>query len=271
MTTLSQLTSEVQRLCRRTDSTFQPIVQDAIRRKYREVLRHRDWPQLRLTETFTVPANSEYWGIPAQAAKIEAIFERGREYLFEPAGQYPVFIQPSASDVLNFQKATTDATVKLRIEGYLSGVGIDETTTFGLVSNNSLNSYDTVTAVERVDTSSGAVSIREGTTVIGRIPAGYKTWKYQWVRLGTVWDDAKELSVRHYRHVPPLDADSDVIALDCADILVAGANAECHRALREYQDAEREEYRFRMLLQDFSMEADGQGEHGYITPIARYR
>lgn len=271
MTTLATLTAEVQRLSRRTDTAFVEIVKDAIRRKYQEVLRHRDWPQLRLVEMFTVPANSQYWGVPAQARKIDAIYETGINYHFERAGEYPVFVQPTAADVLNFQKSTQDATVRLRLEGYLNGVGLEETPSIGLTSGNSTNTYDTVTLVHRVDSSTGAISIREGTTVIGRIPAGYKSWKYQWVRMPVVWDEAKELNVRHYRHVPPLDVDTDVIALDCPEVIVAGANAECHRALREYQDADREEYRFRMLLQDFSMEADGQGEIDNFVPFARYR
>jgi len=82
MKTFGDITNEVLRLANRTDESKKTVVQEALNRRYKEILQFYNWPEL--LQEITVTATTETVGLPQSVSKIIKVYDRTNNRVVMP-------------------------------------------------------------------------------------------------------------------------------------------------------------------------------------------
>jgi len=273
MKTFGDITNEVLRLANRTDESKKTVVQEALNRRYKEILQFYNWPEL--LQEITVTATTETVGLPQSVSKIIKVYDRtnnrvvmplpdqdlteryikdiggaGNPQYYSRLGNRGVLTQPSAATTL---MAVTDAgsdSGTYRVRGHdANGLLVEDEKTIGTETDRIFTS---VLHFSKSAPTSGVISLKDNTeaSTYARLAREEKVARYAVIRLHPI-PTSVSLHITHSTRVSDLDDDEDDLLLDCEHILVIGAFSDLLRNLRQFAQAEAEELRYQTLLEGF--------------------
>lgn len=304
----SEIVTEVGNKLGRSDSTFLPIIEDAVRRRYKQVLRALNWPEKQARGNVTVTSTSDMVALPGYMEDVISIYDtssgfpltaisidkidsdhftqqssvvgKSRFYARERVAQWNGATTTTSSNFSVLSDAAGD-TASVQIKMIESTVGSIVTATAvvnGTVGVNvvglplSGSFADILEFSKSVDTA-GTISLRAGTTTYAQIGPQARSSRYVWIRLPYAVAQDTVLRVLYRKEMPSLDSAIDVPAVECDDILVIGAYAEALESMNHFQKALTQEAKFNSLLEGLVVEheLEGANSRGARGCMSEYR
>jgi len=291
-----ELVDETARAIQRTDATFRPILEDAIRRRYRQVLRVIGWVEKTSRMSIVTTASTSLIAVPEIARDIVSVYNattnekvepRGVEQLdrdyddnvssattghvysrervspwngvsFGTANNFFGVFSTAAGDSLAVKvKLLNDEGHVFEATGTVNGATLTTITTLPVASL-----IQDVISFTKIGDSAGTIKLAHGTTgnVVSSIGPLSRTARYTWLRLSSAAALGTTFQIRYRKGMQDIDSPIEVPQVDCGDILVVGALADGLRSMNASQRSLIEEGRFGQMLDDFMNEYELEGE-----------
>lgn len=292
MRNFSEIVDEAARALQRKDPVFREVLEDAVRRRYKQVLRSAGWEAKQSRADITVAADSDLLVLPSHMKDVISVYNttsskyiqpRGVEQLardysgsdsweevyakervsswngvsFGTAGGFLRVASSSGADALSVQLKTIDS------DGapYEQSVAISggSLVTFNLMPLD-LNTQEIVSFTKSQD-SAGVIRLTNAANAnLSVLGTTDRIARYLWLRLSRSVTANTVYRVSYKRAMGEIDSELDVPAIDCGDVLVIGAVADGLRTMQQSQRSLIEEGRFALALDLLIEETELEGQ-----------
>lgn len=291
----SEIVAEITRKFVRSDPEFTAVIEGAVRRRYKQILRKAGWHEKVARDTLTLSANSDLLVLPRYMEDVISIYDTTSSRPLYPVGIEQIDLDlddrtyyttnaesthfakervsswngTTPTDDLDWIVRSTNAsdtgTVQVKMVDKSSGSTVTDTATINgqntIVLSNLPDATDLADIVEfsKSGDTSGTISLEVNGVVFSKIGPQDRLARYLWVRIPYAASAATTMRVLYRRSMPSLDSANDVPVLDCDDLLEIGGYADGLRFMNSFQKAVAEEARFMDLLEDFIVEYELEG------------